>query len=183
MIFPEMKFMLKDGRTCILRSAHPKEDAEALIRYLKITAGETPYLLREPEEVTLTVEQEERFLQSRLAAPGELMLLAFVDGEHAGNCGLVAQGGNTRLRHRCGVGIALYQKFCGLGIGRKMLETVLEVARKQGYEQAELEVVKGNDGAQHLYESLGFTAFGTRPHALKYKDGTYADEIMMIKSL
>lgn len=45
----------KLNRTVTLRSAET-EDAEALLRYIKITAGETPFLIREPDEVTLTLE-------------------------------------------------------------------------------------------------------------------------------
>lgn len=30
--------------------------ADALIQYLKVTSAETPYLIREPEEITLTHE-------------------------------------------------------------------------------------------------------------------------------
>ena len=92
-------------------------------------------------------------------------------------------GNHLRVRHRCGMGIALYQKFCNNGLGRILIENVVEVARALGYEQMELEVVSGNERAKHVYESLGFTEFGVRPHALKYKDGTYADEILMIKTL
>lgn len=182
MFFAEKEFKLKDGRTCVLRSARPKEDAAALIEYLKVTAGETRFILREPEEVTLTIEREEKFLQSNLDNPRSLMLLAFVDGEHAGNCSLISFD-RMRLAHRCDVAIALYQKYCGLGIGRKMLETVLEVAKSLGFEQAELEVVADNTRAYHLYESLGFVPYGRRPHGMKYKDGTYADEIAMVKML
>ena len=182
MFCAEKEFKLKDGRTCVLRSARPKEDAAALIAYLKVTAGETRFLLNEPEDVTLTIEREEGFLQSNLDNPRSLMLLAFVDGEHAGNCGL-SSSGKMRLAHRCDVAIALYQKYCGLGIGRKMLETVLEVAKSLGFEQAELEVVADNTRAYHLYESLGFVPYGRRPHGMKYKDGTYADEIAMVKML
>ncbi len=183
MHFAEKEFKLKDGRICVLRSADPARDSTILIEYMKVTATETPFLLREPEEITLTVEQEETFLQARLDDPREGMLLAFIDGEHAGNCSLMSQGNPRRVLHRCGIAIALYQKYCGLGIGRRMLEMVLETAEALGYEQAELEVVAGNTRAQHLYESLGFKAFGTRPHAMKYKDGTYADEILMAKPL
>lgn len=182
MFFAEKEFKLKDGRTCVLRSAHPKEDAAALIEYLKVTAGETRFLLNEPEDVTMTLEREEAFLQNYLEDPHSLMLLAFVDSEHAGNCGL-SGGGKRRTAHRCDLGIALYQKYCGLGIGRKMLETVLEVAKSLGFEQAELEVVADNTRAYHLYESLGFVSYGRRPNGLKYKDGTYADEIAMVKKL
>ena len=34
-----------------------------------------------------------------------------------------------RQSHRCEVAIALYQEFCGYGIGKSMLENVLEVAK------------------------------------------------------
>ena len=73
MIFPEQRFRLKDGRTCALRAAQP-EDAEAMLDYLRTTAGETPYLLREPEEVTMTIEAERAFLKNSLDDPRALML-------------------------------------------------------------------------------------------------------------
>ena len=41
--------VLKNGKTCVLRSVEP-EDAERMIAYMKIMLGETPYLLRAPEE-------------------------------------------------------------------------------------------------------------------------------------
>jgi ribosomal protein S18 acetylase RimI-like enzyme len=64
-----------------------------------------------------------------------------------------------------------------------MLETILEVARKLGYEQAELEVIAGNDQAIALYEKLGFRKYGTFPDNMKYKDGSYADAYWMMKKL
>ena len=44
---------LKNGKTAVLRSAAPG-DAAAMIDYLKAAAGETPFLLRYPDEVGLT---------------------------------------------------------------------------------------------------------------------------------
>ena len=64
-----------------------------------------------------------------------------------------------------------------------MLETVLEVAKECGYEQAELEVIDGNDRAKTLYEKLGFEEFGRFPDNIKYADGTYADAFWMMKKL
>lgn len=55
---------LKNGKTAVLRSAEPG-DAAAMIDYLKAAAGETPFLLRYPDEVVLTEEDERRFLQGR----------------------------------------------------------------------------------------------------------------------
>lgn len=72
-------------------------------------------------------------------------------------------GGYKRYRHRCEIAIALYKKYCGLGIGKSMLETVLDVAEKMGYEQAELEVIACNKTAIALYKKLGFKIYGTFP--------------------
>lgn len=182
MRFEEKKITCKDGRTCILRNAEIT-DAKALMRYLKQTAGETPYLMREPEEIVITPEQEEKFLRSKLEDPRELMLIGTIDGEQVGNCSLMSMGDYRRYAHRCTVAIALYQKYCGLGIGRAMLKEVLRVAKEIGYEQAELEVASGNETAIRLYESLGFEIYGTLPNSVKYKDGTYAADHFMVKRL
>ena len=72
-----------------MRSAE-KNDAKSLLEYLKITAAETPYLIREPEEITLSIEQEEEFIQRIEDSEKELMLVATVDGKHVGNCSLMS---------------------------------------------------------------------------------------------
>ncbi len=172
----------KSGRTVILRNAEAS-DGEVLIRYLRETTKETPFLLREPEEVTFTPEQEAAFLQRRLDDDRELMLIASVDGELAGSCSLMRAGPFRRYEHRCEVAIALYRKFCGTGIGEMMMRAVLEAAGTAGYEQAELEVMAENDRAMALYRKLGFEAYGRFPHNMKYQDGTYADGIWMMKTL
>ena len=143
MKFEAIEIKDKLGRTIVLRSAEIA-DAEALIEYLKITTGETPYLIREPEEVTITLEQEKRFIESKIDAERELMLVATIDGKHIGNCSLMSLAPYKRYAHRCEVAIALYQEYCGSGIGKAMMQTVLDVAKGLGYEQAELEVISDN---------------------------------------
>ena len=90
----------KLNRTVTLRSAET-EDAEALLRYIKITAGETPFLIREPDEVTLTLEQEQAFIRNKLESPGELLLIAEINGEHIGNCSVGSMGIYRCYAHRC----------------------------------------------------------------------------------
>lgn len=182
MVFRKKAFTLKDGRTAVIRNAK-KEDALPLLEFLRTISAETPFLIREPDEIDITREQQEAFLCERMENPNALMLVALVDGQHAGNCSFFAHGGYKRRRHRCDVAIALYQKYCGLGIGRIMLENALQAAKECGYEQAELEVVSANQAAIHLYESLGFRKCGTLPHSMKYQDGTYADDEIMVKML
>ena len=143
MTIEPITFTDKLGREVVLRAAVP-EDAADLIQYLKVTSGETPFLIREPDEITITMESEVAFIQSKLDSTRELMLLAFVDGKHVGNCSLMSLAPYKRYQHRCDVAIALYQEYCGCGIGKAMLETVLDIATNLGYEQAELEVVADN---------------------------------------
>ena len=64
-----------------------------------------------------------------------------------------------------------------------MLGTVLDIAKSLGYEQAELEVIEGNEKAKSLYEKLGFVEYGRYPDNMKYADGTYADAFWMMKKL
>lgn len=182
MEFGEISIKDKLGRTVILRNARP-EDSAALIEYLRTTSAETPYLIREPEEITITEEQENKFIQAKIDAERELMLVAFIDGKHIGNCSLMSIAPYKRYGHRCDVAIALYKEYCGYGIGKAMLQTVLDVAKNIGYEQAELEVMAENKDAIAMYEKLGFEKFGTFPDNMKYADGSYMDAYWMMKKL
>ena len=182
MDYQEKAVLLKNGRTCVIR--RPEEcDAEMLLEYLKATSAETPYMIREPEEVRTSVEEEIEFIRKKREAPRALMLLAFVDGDLAGSCSFDAQRDRMRTRHRCLVGISLYQKFCGMGIGTVLLSEILYYAKIAGYEQAELGVVSTNAPAVSLYKKMDFKTTGTIPHAFKYRDGTYADFLFMVKDL
>ncbi len=182
MKYGPIEFMDKSGRTVTLRNAE-KSDAKNLIRYLRTTAGESPYLLREPEEIVLTVEQEEEFIKTMEASRRELLMVSLADGKLAG-CGSINPiGGYGRYFHRCNMSVALYREYCGCGIGRTMFEKFIEAARESGYEQAELEAVSGNENAIRLYEKLGFKKYGEFPHNMKYKDGSYADAYWMMKRL
>ena len=182
MKFATKEFKDKLGRTIVLRNAEIS-DAADLLNYLKITTGETPYLIREPDEVTQTIEQEKRFLEGKINEERELLLIATIDGKHIGNCSLMGIAPYRRYSHRCEVAIALYQKYCGCGIGKVMMQTVLDVAKNLGYEQAELEVISDNKAAVSLYKQLGFEKYACFPKNMKYDDGTYADAYWMMKRL
>lgn len=63
------------------------------------------------------------------------------------------------------------------GVGAALVAAALDAARGR-VEQLTLSVVKDNAGAIALYESFGFTRYGTEPRALKSAGG-YADEVLM----
>ena len=183
MVLTEEKYEL-DGKEILLRSANENaDDANMLIDYLKTVTGETRFLLCEPDEIKYTTEGEIGFIRAHNESENSLLILAFVDGDYAGNCSFERKTGSRREKHRAEIAIALFQKYTGFGLGRLLLEVLLRKIKEQGYEQAELTVVSGNDGAYHLYESLGFKECGRIPNANKYDDGTYNDDILMVLPL
>ena len=59
----------------------------------------------------------------------------------------------------------------GQGIGRRLVQHVLDAARAQGYRAMVFNaVVETNAWAIHLYESLGFTILATVPEAFDHRE-------------
>lgn len=89
MIYEPMRITDKTGQEVILRSAE-LSDAENLIRFLKVTASETPYLIREPDEIALTPEQEQDFIRKMMNSDREGILRQRHwqndAGNHFGDC-------------------------------------------------------------------------------------------------
>ena len=183
MIITEERYEL-GGKEILLRSANENiDDANMLVDYLKTVTGETRFLMCDPDEVKYTADGEIDFIREHNESENCLMILAFVDGEYAGNCSFEGRASSRRVKHRAGIGIALFRKYTGFGLGKLLLEVLLRKIKERGYEQAELTVVSGNDRAYHLYESLGFRECGRIPKANKYADGTYSDDILMVLPL
>ncbi|MBQ2957864.1 MAG: GNAT family N-acetyltransferase [Clostridia bacterium] len=181
MLFHSKNITLKDGTQALLRSPRI-EDAQSLLDYLKTTAGETEFVLKYPEECTMTVEQEERFIQSINDSPTNIMIVCEIDGRIAGNCSM-SIGGRMKIRHRGSVAIALYQEFWGRGIGTKLFEALIAIGREKGLLQLELEFLEGNERGRALYEKMGFEVVAVKPDAYCLKDGSLRKEYMMMKKL
>ena len=182
MIFETKTITLKDGRTAILRAA-TEADAAPAVEWLRQTAGETDFILRVPEEVTMTPEQEANFFQRVAESPYDMMIWCEVDGELAGNCHLSFHN-KIKTRHRCSVAIGLTKKFWNLGIGSAMFREMIAVAeQKEGVTQMELEFIEGNSRARGLYEKMGFRIAGVHPDAIRQEDGKLLALYIMQKKL
>lgn len=181
MIFERKTVTLRDGREATLRGPEIS-DAAGLLDYMRVTAGETVFLMRTPEEVTMTLAEEEAYLERNRASASNLMIICEVDGVIAGNCQITLKTG-IKSRHRATVAIALRKAYWGLGIGSRMFEEMIAFARQRGLMQLELEFVEGNSRARALYEKYGFRIMGMRPNATRLQDGTLLHEYIMIKEL
>lgn len=182
MLIENKEFKMKDGRTAILRSPR-EDDAPGLLEFLRVSAGETNFLIRYPEECNLTEEQEREWIRNARESDNVCNITCEVDGKIAGNCE-VSFSKRIKLAHRGTIGIALLQDCCSQGIGTAMFEELICIARaREGISLLELEFVEGNKRAQALYEKMGFHIVSFKPNAIRLKDGTLLKEYYMQKEL
>ena len=116
MVIEDKWITLKDGRKALLRN--PGEaDIEGMLEYLRVSAGETEFILRYPEECgKYTYEGEQKLFAQWNASEEDCVLICLVDGKVAGNCQIKFKT-NLKTKHRASVAIALTKEFWNLGIG------------------------------------------------------------------
>lgn len=108
------------------------------------------------------------------------ILGAFVDGELIGMAGFYRER-RIKLKHRGNLwGMYVVPEQRKKGIGKKLLmELINKIKLLPGLEQVYLGVVKSNQEARNLYESLRFKSYGWDKKALKLGD-KYLDELNMV---
>jgi len=168
---------LKDGRTLTIRKAE-KTDARQLIDYMKIALDESDNLTMSANEFTMTVEQEEQFIENVNSSAASATLVGFVDGALV--CvGNVSAHTKTRMAHWAGIGMSVLRAYWGMGVGTALMSEIVAFAKSTGtLEILELEVRADNAHAISIYERVGFQKFGYRPKAFKLH-GEYHDNILM----
>ena len=183
MIIEEFTFLLKDGRTAIIRS--PKiEDSQDLINYLIKATSETNFLLATPEECSsYTVEYEKAFIENVNNSNNAYMLVCLIDNQVVGTARIDFYT-HIKTKHRARVAVAVLCDYWGQGIGSRFFEEMIRLAEvNQDVTQLELEFIEGNERAKGLYEKFGFKVYGFIPNSIKQKDGTLLKEYLMIKEL
>ena len=177
-----MEYLLKNGKYVTIRK--PKvEDAEAIIHVMTVADTETLFLARNPGEFCTPVEREKQIIENVLADNDSEWFVAEYDNKVVGQCSVGLVRRNARYRHRAECAFVILKDYCNLGIGGRMMEECIKWCKEHGITQIELDVVKDNNRALKMYQNFGFEIIGTKKNALRYEDGTYADEYLMIKML
>ena len=116
-------------------------------------------------------------------APGAqtLMLVAEHAGKAVGCAGLHPVGPAVRRRHVASLGISVSVEAQGRGVGRALMDALLDYADNWGHVlRTELTVYSDNERAIRLYRRHGFEAEGTmRAYALRA--GRYVDVLAMAR--
>jgi L-amino acid N-acyltransferase YncA len=89
-----------------------------------------------------------------------------------------------RCAHIANCGYMVSRAARGQGIGRLLVQSSLEAARREGYKGMQFNaVVTTNQAALALYRSEGFKIIGTVPNGFLLKSGSYADMHIMYQAL
>jgi RimJ/RimL family protein N-acetyltransferase len=170
-------FSVKSG-TATIRVTE-STDAAATIALRLAMAQETEFLAEEPGEIRTDVEEDAEFLTKQLSSSVDLYILAEVEGRVVG---IASLNGSTMSRFEHGVRLVLgVRRDCWRqGLGRALVQTLLDWADSRGIVRIALEVVETNLGAIRLYESLGFQHEG-RLRCRTKLGATYFDNHLMAR--
>ena len=168
-------FILKDGRRAIVRT--PRwEDLDDLMDFINSLVREEAPILRE-EEVSRIEEAE--WLAERLVSLEKDEIIHFVaevDGKVVASAEIAKRRGHQK--HVGVLGIAVKSGYRRLGIATKLMEALLQEAKRQGLKVIILDVYEKNLPALNLYRKMGFNEVGRIPKAIFWK-GEYIDDVKM----
>jgi len=146
------------GANCTVRSIQPEEWRH--YRDLRLRA-----LKDSPDAFGSTYAEAKRYSVSRwksrvsgLSSETDLPLFAAHDGRLVGLAWGKFESPGEPAAHLFQMWVAPEAR--GLGIGRWLVESVIDWAKSNGARSLELAVTVGNTGARRLYESAGFEPVG-----------------------
>ncbi len=163
-----------------LRVEHGQEaDAATVLEIHRQILGEGHYFITEADEFQHTRAWKAAAIRELSGARNSCFLVGRVDGRLAG--ALMAQGGHLRRsRHVSRIEIFVDQSSRGHGLGRALMDSVVQWARHNPeVQKLALTVFADNERAIRLYEQLGFEIEGRRLREYQLSDGSWRDDLMM----
>jgi ribosomal protein S18 acetylase RimI-like enzyme len=153
-------------------------DDAALYRDIRLQG-----LAESPDALSSTLEAEEHRPLEAFAErlTDSHVIGAFNDGHLVGVAGFYVQPGPKHAHKGMLWGMYVRPAYRGLGLGRMLVEAIVEHASER-VELLQLVVVSDNAPGRRLYESLGFVEYGVEWHATKHR-GRYHDDVMMVLPL
>lgn len=116
------------------------------------------------ERASFSYPWSPRFFLQELRVPCARSLLAVLGGKTVGYIVYWLLPSEVDIHN-----LAVHPTYRRQGIGRSLLQGVVEEAKRNRASKVTLEVRKSNEAAQRLYHSLGFVARGVRK-------GYYSDD-------
>jgi diamine N-acetyltransferase len=169
--------MQKDNRNIISVRLAGKEDAVWIADFSHSTFSETfaQYNTAENMDHFMDKQFSKVKLIREVGVPGNIFLLAHLDGEDGGYCFLRENSSPPELGGASGIEIArIYagRGMIGKGIGKALMDRCLQIAREKGYAWIWLGVWEHNQRAITFYTKWGFEKFGEHVFMLGHDEQT-----------
>ena len=110
----------------------------------------------------------------------EFDLVAEVDGKAIALAELQRKKGYSS--HVGGIAIGIHRQYRNIGIGTRLMKSLISQAKTMNLKILTLEVYSTNKRAIHVYEKLGFKETGRIPKGL-FRNEKYIDQVIMVKEL
>jgi RimJ/RimL family protein N-acetyltransferase len=161
----------------IIRRVVP-EDARALTDYMiRLVGEEHNNIVLDPGQWTMSEAEERAYLQKAAADADQYFIVAELAGEIVGS-GTICREARPTMRHAASLGMSVDAAHRRRGIGRALLQALVDWAREQGLRRVALQVMTRNAAGIALYKKMGFVEEGCHRMAL-FKQGVWVDEYTM----
>ncbi|MBK1809802.1 GNAT family N-acetyltransferase [Clostridium sp. YIM B02505] len=168
---------LRDGKEISIREAI-KEDAKTIIDFYNIVGGETAFLSFGKNEFIRELKDYENYLEGVHKEENSIIFLATIEDKIVGIASINSNQ-KARTKHVGILGIVVAKEFCGLGLGNKMIEYLIQWAKANKItKKISLVTREDNIKAIKLYKKFGFEVEGVLK-ADNYINGVYYNTLMM----
>jgi ribosomal-protein-alanine N-acetyltransferase len=144
---------------------------------MKITDAEPHHVpqIGELENLCFSLPWAEETLRSQISGEGNIFLVALDNDAVIGYIGLLFVLDEGYISN-----VAVSPAYRRQGVGRALIEALLQRAEKLGLSFVTLEVRASNTAAQALYADCGFLVAGLRR---SYYEGPREDAVLMTKTI
>lgn len=104
------------------------------------------------------------------------LIVAEVDGEIGGYCGISPYNYKDAYAKTVEISIYLSSKFRGKGIGGALMKEIIDRAKKLNYHSIIAKITEGNEGSIRLHEKFGFEYCG-RLKEVGFKFGQWQNSL------
>jgi len=158
-----------------------QDDAQATLDLQRDVISENEFLILTPKEFNRTLDDQMKWINKINENDREVIIIAELEDKLVG---LIVFQVNPRIKmqHSGSFGLIVKKQHRGTGIGRKLIQALLDWASQNPkIEKVCLGVFANNTFALSLYKSMGFIEEGRKIREFKISDEEYIDVILMYK--